>query len=1060
MSSSEEPVFKYIEWPCSFFVFNCPRCGYANGGYDTYCDKCGEELPLWVRKENLERARKEEQKIQAEEEEQRRLYKARQEEWRREREQQTYQPPMPSYEPPQPSYTSPVFSSNDIDEWYHEDKDEDEDSDEWDEEDEEDTDEEEDYVDEPPAFVFTPSLPANTARQRAVRIVEVFMQDDNATPGQCLEFVNTKTNEHVFVMTTKNNRYFDAETGEELIYNYAQNIMKNSRGELLKSWGACGVSVESFESFFSTPASARSSSTTIPTKANAETRLKADQEPDRYQPEGGKSRLGRRVVKDTQTGAYIQTRDYVEIPHASRRQGLYILGIQRMGKSGLIENMVIQDIKQQDVGVCVLDPHGELVDNIISRLPDRAKEEKVILLDLKSKDYYSGLSLFDCADPTDDSTIMDTLSQVLHVFEKAFGITQSTPLMYDLLFKVAYVLIANPGYTMVDIPFFLTNEACRKNLLQNVTHPAAASIRAFWERWDDPKQKSSIRQREESQTILNKLNDFEHDPLRYIVGQSYSTINLQEIMDSGKILLVKLERKRKQATSLIGSILVALILNASESRKTRKLFNLYADEFQNFATEDFAVLLEQAGKRDIGITMAHQNRGQLELSEMQADANLKQRTLSVGNLVVFRAPTDADSLAGQFAQKPEEARIEIRKPQEHRRIEDEVIDEVEEDIEEIVQNPVDYLLSARAAHSSPTVQRLTHTLLDPYRQYGGAINPLLIAVMKGSVQFQTEEFVEMVGEIVVKLAYSIGWCSYGVKKIQDQKNLIDNYLTPFIDDLIFGRDYETNRQKLIEQMIASMKTTIYSKERVVYFLEHGHWSWESYARIPFVFKSIEESERYYELEEISKRNFTPEQLAAQERKRELEIRQQRIEAVEQYKQMEREQKEKEIAQDRIPERVDKIVPFVADLIALCEGLVADPIRVPTGEKRMVKRIRKQPVWLTDESERITYQQPTEQEMTNRMARELINLPLYTARVKITTAAGTEEHAIRTLEPEKGIRGDALLKRIDSIKERNIQDGYLRNRTEVEAEIRLRQGQYGEPPQEPPDEPPISRRPPR
>src|SRR6266568_1829285 len=142
MSSSEEPEFKYIEWPYSFFVFNCPRCGYANSGYDTYCDKCGSELPLWVRKKNLEEAWKEERKLQAIVEKERRQIKARQEEWRREEEQQTYHPQTPLYEPPQPTYTPPAFSSNDTDEWDDEDK---EDSDEWDEEDnDEDEDEERD----------------------------------------------------------------------------------------------------------------------------------------------------------------------------------------------------------------------------------------------------------------------------------------------------------------------------------------------------------------------------------------------------------------------------------------------------------------------------------------------------------------------------------------------------------------------------------------------------------------------------------------------------------------------------------------------------------------------------------------------------------------------------------------------------------------------------------------------------------------------------------------------------------------------------------------------------
>jgi hypothetical protein len=159
--------------------------------------------------------------------------------------------------------------------------------------------------------------------------------------------------------------------------------------------------------------------------------------------------------------------------------------------------------------------------------------------------------------------------------------------------------------------------------------------------------------------------------------------------------------------------------------------------------------------------------------------------------------------------------------------------------------------------------------------------------------------------------------------------------------------------------------------------------------------------------------------------------------------------------------------FVQNLHTLCKEVATEEgkIKVPTGQTRMVKR--KQPTihYLTHESEKITHQQPSEQEMTNRMVRELINLPLYTARVKITTAAGTEEHVIRTLEPEKGIRGIALQERVDRIHERNRTPdergiSVCRPRQAVEAEIRIRQEQYREQPQEPPEEPPISRRPPR
>ena len=344
---------------------------------------------------------------------------------------------------------------------------------------------------------------------------------------------------------------------------------------------------------------------------------------------------------DTDTG------QLVYLPKTARTQGLYIIGIQGTGKSGLIENLILQDIDQQ-IGVCVLDPHGELIDHIIARLPSKTEEEKVIYLDLADYKHPFGLNLLECPDPTDDGEIVKSLYQVLHVFEKAYGIIPTTPLMYDLLYNTAYTLIANPGYTMIDIRLLLTNEVCRKKLAANVPN---SDVQDFWGIWDDPKQTSQAKQEEKRVTILNKMNEFSHVPLRNIVGQSITTFRLQDIMDTGKILLVKLSRRLEQPSNLIGSIIIAQLLNAAYARPTtkRKQFHLYADEFQNFATEDFATLLEEARKFGIATTIAHQNRGQLNSANTQLETNLKDRSRSVGNMVVFKINSkDADDLAGEF----------------------------------------------------------------------------------------------------------------------------------------------------------------------------------------------------------------------------------------------------------------------------------------------------------------------------------------------------------------------------------------------------------------------------
>jgi hypothetical protein len=763
--------------------------------------------------------------------------------------------------------------------------------------------------------------------------------------------------------------------------------------------------------------------------------LKVPEEPERHQPAQGQSRLGR----DIHTG------EYVDVSHAARRQGLYLIGMQRMGKSGLIENLVIQDIKQH-IGVCVLDPHGELIDHIIARLPDREKEQKVILLDLTSKDAYAGLNLFDCADPTDDDEITKTVNQVTHVFQKAFGISmEATPRIYDYLFNSAYTLIANPGHTMIDIPLLFT-DACRQTLLANLSSPDVMKF------WDDYKQLPQQDKAREARDMLRRLNDFSHAPLRFIVGKSQSTIDLRTIMDEGKILLVKLDRRRETATALIGSILVALILNASEDRKTHKLFNLYADEFQNFATEDFAILLEQAGKRDIGVNMAHQNRGQLAVSEQQADANLKQRTLSVGSLVVFRAPTDADDLAGQFPKEPPAPEIEW--------IEEE--DGVEEEIQAISQNPVDYLVSARGAHGNRKVGEATQAILMPLSHASDSVlqagnrflNTLLVDAMEGRLHVRTREFAVRVKEMIVfhpvvfdrlytpllALTPRIDWATVHPEigrllisttaltelstrtvklspLVRTQLELLSQCLFNLVWALIAGQ-YQPNKllklkQDLTDAIIAETiapfnEPTIPDKYKMHCYKVHS-----------------QRDGTYWQCDSVSPQ-----------------------EAKEAYER-DRQEAEKKVREEA-PKAVSYLVAGLAFLIphleTLCKGLAADPILVPTGQKRLVpkKHLHIPP-------------RRSEQDMIGEVARVLKKLPRYIARVMITTDDGLEEHTIRTLKPEDGLQDKALQERIARIKEQNIQDGYLRERAKVEEEIRIRQAQCSQPPPEPP---PISRRPPR
>jgi Type IV secretion-system coupling protein DNA-binding domain len=209
---------------------------------------------------------------------------------------------------------------------------------------------------------------------------------------------------------------------------------------------------------------------------------------------------------DTQTGQRI------DIPQASRRQGTYIIGANGTGKTGLIENLVIQDI-QQGLGVCLLDPHGDLTQAVLSRVPD-TREKDVIYLDIADEDFPFGVNLFYCDNPKSIKAVQYVVDQVMHIFDKLFEVDRSTPLLSEYLRNCTHTLVVNPEYTMADIPLLLLNETCRKKLISGVTDP---DVRLFWQVYE---QMKPSEQREEAASTLRRVREFLQPLSRNIVGQA------------------------------------------------------------------------------------------------------------------------------------------------------------------------------------------------------------------------------------------------------------------------------------------------------------------------------------------------------------------------------------------------------------------------------------------------------------------------------------------------------------------------------------------------------------
>jgi hypothetical protein len=321
----------------------------------------------------------------------------------------------------------------------------------------------------------------------------------------------------------------------------------------------------------------------------------------------------------------------------------YLIGASGTGKSTLVANLVISDIKS-GLGVAVLDPHGDLIKTIIASLPENRVKD-VIYLNIEDVDHPYGLNLYECQ----CLTIRDmakTASFVSHAFEKIWGVGTDTPRLMQNLRAVTRTLIENPGTTFAEIPLLYSNDTVREKMVANLSNP---SIISYWEDYERMNKRDRYINLESS---LNKVNAFLDEPMiRNIFAQSKTTLDFRNIMDTSKILLVSLSPQYEEASRLIGAVIIGKILLAAFSRtdtpeENRTQFNLYVDEFQRFSTSDFATLISEARKFRIATTLSHQTLAQLD------EAN-KAAAIAAGNLIVFRVSgEDAKTLAKNFDTTP------------------------------------------------------------------------------------------------------------------------------------------------------------------------------------------------------------------------------------------------------------------------------------------------------------------------------------------------------------------------------------------------------------------------
>lgn len=324
-----------------------------------------------------------------------------------------------------------------------------------------------------------------------------------------------------------------------------------------------------------------------------------------------------------------------------RRRHMYIIGKTGMGKTNLLENLVMQDIRNGH-GVCYIDPHGDTAEKLLKAVPaDRIND--VIYFNPADQAFPIAFNVMETIDPEYRHLVA---SGLVGVFKKIWADSWGPRLEY-ILRNAIMALLEYPGSTLLGVTRILVDKKYREKIVEHITDPV---IRQFWVE-EFPKWSDKVLQ-EVVSPIQNKVGQFLSNSLiRNIVGQPKSSFDVREIMDSKKILIMNLSKGRigEDSSALLGAMMITKIQLAAMGRvdipeETRNDFYLYVDEFQNFSTESFANILSEARKYRLNLILANQYVEQIMETVRNAIFG------NVGTIISFRVGAmDAEFLEKEFA---------------------------------------------------------------------------------------------------------------------------------------------------------------------------------------------------------------------------------------------------------------------------------------------------------------------------------------------------------------------------------------------------------------------------
>ncbi len=329
-----------------------------------------------------------------------------------------------------------------------------------------------------------------------------------------------------------------------------------------------------------------------------------------------------------------------------RTRHVYVIGKTGMGKSTLLENMAIQDIKNGN-GLAFIDPHGQTAETLLDYIPEERKDDVLYFAPFDT-DYPVSFNVME--DVGADKRHL-VVSGLMSVFKKIWVDAWSARMEY-ILQNTLMALLEYPDSTLLGVNRMLSDKKYRKKVVDNIKDP---SVRSFWV--DEFANYNERYMQEAGDAIKNKIGQFTANPLiRNIVGQPKSSFDVRKIMDERKILIVNLSKGLvgESNANLLGSMLTTRIYLAAMSRadlsqeqmRIMPNFYFYVDEFQSFANATFANILSEARKYKLNLTIAHQYIEQMEEEVRNAVFG------NVGTIISFRVgPFDAEVLETIFTPK-------------------------------------------------------------------------------------------------------------------------------------------------------------------------------------------------------------------------------------------------------------------------------------------------------------------------------------------------------------------------------------------------------------------------